>query len=562
MVEASDIGGLRSRQFDDIYFSAEDGPAETEYVFLKGNGLPETFAGQKTFTIFETGFGTGLNLLCAWEMFEKTASADQRLIFISTEKYPLSRVEIETALRPWHARFGWMLDRLLTSYPLRVPGPHKVHLSKRVSLMLWFSDVEEALSATEVEIDAWFLDGFAPAKNPDMWSEGVFRHMARLSHQATSYATFTAAGPVRRGLATAGFSVDRVPGFGRKRHMIKGLFQNGGPKQAKTRPGSLAILGGGLAGTALAHRAKHLNIPVTLYEAGPSLASGGSGGRLGMINPKLTARPSLESDYFTAAYANALRCLADLEDIAFSQPGNLHLRLDETKERKFDGYIKALGWHGDHIRREGPDLVFPDGACVSPQKLCARLADGVDVRLGHHVAQLEGLEADHVILANGHRVRALFPDGPFVNPVRGQVSWVKPQATEARNLCFGGYLTPLTEDGYHVLGSTFDSGVDATDLRAADHLANCDRYNRLVCPAYPLTPDDVVGGWAGVRAVCRDRMPLIGTLKQGVSVSAAHASHGIMSSLMAADILMSQLCDEPIPARARILAAIDPHRFW
>ncbi|WP_350335963.1 tRNA (5-methylaminomethyl-2-thiouridine)(34)-methyltransferase MnmD [Coralliovum pocilloporae] len=554
---------LRSEQFDDVYFSAEDGLAETRYVFLDGNHLPEAFGGTQHFIIFETGFGTGLNMLSAWALFEETARPDQRLDFISVEKYPLSRAQIRDALHHWQGAFGEKLSRLLALYPLRVPGPHKLYLTDKVTLTLWFSDVDDALASTDVPVDAWFLDGFAPKKNPDMWSDNLFQQMARLSHAETTYATFTAAGQVRRGLEEVGFSVDRLPGFGRKRHMIRGRFQKGKPRVMVTSPRSIAIIGGGLAGTALAWHACKRGASVSLYEAGPSLASGGSGGRLGMINPKLTARPSIESEYFTSAYANALRVLSDLPDVDFSMPGNHHLRLDAGKARKFDGYINNLGWHADHIHLEGEDLVFPDGGCVSPQKVCARLSEGADVHLNSRVEMLDELNEDLIILAVGHRVRDLFSNAPFVNPVRGQVSWIRPRNGRRRNLCFGGYLTPECSDGFHVLGSTFASGFDETDVREDDHLANLERYNTLVKPEVPLTRDDVTGGWAGVRAVCRDRMPLVGSLSGNrVLVSAAHASHGIMSSLMAADILMSQSFGEPVPARGRILAAIAPYRFW
>ena len=154
---------MRSAQFDDIYFSAEDGLAETRHTFLQGNGLPEAWRHVRRFCICETGFGTGLNMLAAWRLFEETARPEQRLDLISIEKYPLTRDEIRTALAPWTLQP--QLDRLLAQYPIRVRSFHRLNLTPRVTLTLIFDDVLAALPQLDAQVDAWFLDGFAPAKN-------------------------------------------------------------------------------------------------------------------------------------------------------------------------------------------------------------------------------------------------------------------------------------------------------------------------------------------------------------------------------------------------------------
>lgn len=212
----------RSEMFDDIYFSLQDGAAETRYVFLEGNGLPYAWKDSASFTICETGFGTGLNFLCAWTLFEQTALPAQRLEFISFEKYPLSAEEIERYLRPMVERDK--LQAMLRHYPLRAAGTHKLFIAPQVTVTLLFGDVNEEISKLHTGVDAWFLDGFAPAKNPDMWRATLFQNMARLSSKKTTFATFTAAGAVKRGLQEAGFTVEKVAGFGRKRDMLKGRF--------------------------------------------------------------------------------------------------------------------------------------------------------------------------------------------------------------------------------------------------------------------------------------------------------------------------------------------------
>ncbi|MAI62100.1 MAG: hypothetical protein CBB87_06360 [Micavibrio sp. TMED27] len=217
-------GTPRSKEFDDVYFSVENGLAETRYVFLKGNDLPNAWSGRDRFVIAETGFGTGLNFLAAWKMFEDTAEDGQELDFISVEKFPLDRQEIALYLQRWGDEFDGYLERMLEIYPALIPGFHRLNLNDHVRLTLIVDDVNYAFSHIDAKVDAWFLDGFKPSTNPDMWSETVFENMARLSNIGSSFATFTAAGAVRRGLKSVGFDVEKVPGFGSKRDMSVGRY--------------------------------------------------------------------------------------------------------------------------------------------------------------------------------------------------------------------------------------------------------------------------------------------------------------------------------------------------
>ena len=211
------LGAPRSKEFDDVYFSAENGLAETRHTFLAGNGLPERWAGRDEFVIAETGFGTGLNFLAVWKLFEETARPEQKLHFISFEKYPLSAAQIEEYLQPWKNEFGDLLTCLVDQY-----AEGTVQINERVTLSLIFEDVNEAIVQKNFKADAWFLDGFKPSSNPEMWSETVFQNMARLSAADATLATFTAAGFVRRGLTEAGFKVEKVRGYGTKRDMTVG----------------------------------------------------------------------------------------------------------------------------------------------------------------------------------------------------------------------------------------------------------------------------------------------------------------------------------------------------
>ena len=210
--------------FDDPYFSRDNGPAETDHVFVAGNALAQRFASlpaRAQFSIGETGFGTGLNFLRACDCFLRHAPADARLHFISTEKHPLDRHDLARALQCWPDTSA--ADELLTQWPAATAGFHRRQFADgRISLTLLQGDSVAMLRQLHYPVDAWFLDGFAPARNPDMWQPALFAELARLSRPGTTLATFTSAGFVRRGLQDAGFVMQRVAGFGRKREMLIG----------------------------------------------------------------------------------------------------------------------------------------------------------------------------------------------------------------------------------------------------------------------------------------------------------------------------------------------------
>jgi tRNA U34 5-methylaminomethyl-2-thiouridine-forming methyltransferase MnmC len=200
-----------SRQFDDPYFSVDDGLAETAHVFLAGNGLPARFGGD--FQIAELGFGTGLNLLVTWAAWELAGSPGQ-LSFTTFEAFPMAPADRAKALEAFPSLSKFTARLLALSSD---PGLHP--LNETLTLQIIQGDARETLPLWGGRADAWFLDGFSPAKNPEMWGEGLMREVANHTNPGGTIATYTAAGQVRRGLAQAGFAVTRCPGYGRKRHM-------------------------------------------------------------------------------------------------------------------------------------------------------------------------------------------------------------------------------------------------------------------------------------------------------------------------------------------------------
>jgi tRNA 5-methylaminomethyl-2-thiouridine biosynthesis bifunctional protein len=558
----------RSAMFDDVYFSAADGAAETQHVFLNGNNLPAAWQGKGRFAIGETGFGTGLNFLLAWELFDRTADKGAFLDFVSVEKYPLKPQEIRKALSPWAERLSPYLDKMLAQYPMRVPGFHRIVFDSRVALTLIFDDANTALPEITGEIDAWFLDGFTPSKNPDMWTEKVFGEMARLSHNGTTFATFTAAGFVKRGLRKAGFTVEKRRGFGSKRDMFSGYFMGAAPlspppASGGIRGGSVHILGAGLAGTACAYILKQYAFNPVLHDP-YGIASGASGNPVGIINPRLSAFRTAESDFYTASFAQTHRTFKDMEGVDYYNCGSLHLINDEEKEKRFTRTLKNWGWAAEHmnlllpdeasditgITLDKPALYLPQSARINPSALCRAYAK--DVPLQTSPPPDDAI----IILASG----AAFAGGTLpVHTVRGQMTLIKASERSANiksNICYGGYISaPLNR--IHAVGSTFQKWMADTNPLDEDDAANLENLAGNISSLGGL---EITGHRAALRTASPDRFPLIGETNSRF-ISTAHGSHGIASTLAGAHLIADLLRNGVRSLGKSTIKSLSPSRF-
>lgn len=573
-------GAPRSDQFDDIYFSPEDGLAETEHVFLDGNDLPAAWQERNSFVIAETGFGTGLNFLSAWKLFEENSKPHQTLDFISVEKYPLTPEFIYDVLQPWADYLGTRLDILVKKYPLRIAGSHRVKINSQITLTLIFDDVEDALTELDASVDCWFLDGFTPAKNPDMWSAKVFEQMGRLSKKGARFSSFTAAGDVRRGLEAVGFDVQKTKGFGRKRDMIVGQFTKGNtapvPKQIKT----VAVIGGGLSGTACAYVLKQYGFQPVIYEAESHLAAGASGNSTGFYNPRFTAQRDPISNFFAPAYAQFARLAKEAgEEIEYHGCGALHLINTPEKEKRFTGLIEKWGWEESHAKILTPEeasdiagieiqthaLYLQNSGGVNPQKVCKFYAKDIEVHYNSKIKKLDDLKEDAVIICNAAAAREFevlkwLP----LETVRGQVSVLG--ATDKTenlncNIHYGGYLS-ANQNGEHMCGATFQKWHDHTDVIEEDHARNIE----VLKSNLPLLKDSDLkaqSGWAGLRTASQDRFPAIGAVSDmdNVYVATAFGSHGLVGSIMGAHYLTDCLREGPKCLPSMSVKALKPQRF-
>jgi len=371
-VHFNESGTPVADHFDDVYFSNDSGIDETQHVFVAGNDLAERWQQWRnpTFVIAETGFGTGLNFLVAMRAFNEFRSANpdhplKRLYFITTEKFPLPQQDMQRALEAFPALKD-EADALASLYPMGLEGCHRLHFDNHsTTLDLWIGDVHELLPQWHCPvdglIDAWFLDGFAPSKNPDMWTDALFSQMARLSKTGTTFGTFTAAGIVKRGLAGVGFTIKKRNGFGRKRDMLTGVFNQdnenvqhklrlpAGPyyryaNDSLDKTSKVAVVGSGLAAATACLALVKRGISITLYFDGDTLASGASGNPQGGFYPQLHSEASIASRiqahsflYARQAYDHTIEHVkaCGLADVAHDFCGVIQLNFnDKVAERQ------------------------------------------------------------------------------------------------------------------------------------------------------------------------------------------------------------------------------------
>lgn len=549
--------------FGDVYFSRAGGDAETRYVFLQQNRLPERLAvlpDGDAFTIVETGFGTGLNWLATLALWRQSGSKGW-LHFASVEKFPLTLADLARAQSFWpdHADAA---SRLQADYPPLLPGFHRLCFPEwRATLTLFFGDVADFLPRLQAKADAWFLDGFAPDRNPDMWSEKLFRGMAALSRPGTTFATFTAAGRVRRGLAAAGFEVEKIPGFGQKREMLRGAFAGTGNTASAANFSSAkpwlqrptfspatkkaCVIGAGIAGAQTAHRLALRGWEVTVLERGQP-AGAASGNPAAVIYPRLAPQSQAPDHFPQQAWLFAQRQLSQLSNENSPwHPCGL-LQLASGNQREAAKKIAQQDWPADLVSLLTPAqatqkagieigteaLCFPQAGWLETEKFCHRLLahPAITLRSETDVARLDQtragwnlydrkgellLESPVVIVANAcDAVRFAQLEKLPLQPVAGQVSL--PEATPASSalacvICHDGYLTPRLPGGRHCLGATFHPGQ--TDCRAtvADHEENL-RLLQQALPGFSEALPDIADwqGRAALRCQSPDYLPLLG----------------------------------------------------
>ncbi len=555
--------------FDDVYFSNDDGLAESDYVFYQHNQIDERLKShpRRHFVIAETGFGTGLNFLNAWQRFDNCENRQaQALHFISFEKFPIRKEDLVIALNNWPQLKGYA-DKLIAQYPDALAGCHRLHFGD-VTLDLWIGDVHDSLAAmnygSQGLVDAWFLDGFAPSKNPDMWQQSLFDAMAHLARENATFATFTAAGFVRRGLKDAGFEVQKVKGYGRKREMVVGKITTPTAKANCLAPlrrmpralKKVAVIGGGIACATLVHRLSARGIVASLFCADDSLAQGASQNNQGAVYPHLQADNSPSSEFFAHSFAYARRfydsLLASGHHFDHQWCGVLLQGVKEEIVKRQTNLVEKDNWPNWLIHQvdaqqaseiagvETPygGLFIPKAGWVSPPQLVKATLDAACAQLSHTLhfnAPITALEkvGNQWLLQSGEQEHGPFDDvfvcmgehseqllqgkGIGLQSVRGQVSHLAQSDASAELktvLCHKGYFTPSAL-GEHCMGATFTKDSQERDIREQDNQTNWQQFAGFYGDCdWTKELGQINGAKAAIRATLADHLPIFGQYAQ------------------------------------------------
>lgn len=675
--------------FDDVYYSPTDGVAESRYVFLEQNQLQERWLSypKDRFVIAETGFGTGLNFLVVWYQFELFLkqfpnSPLKHLHFISFEQYPLTKEDLINAHAQW-PELATQAKELHQYYPIELPECQRLILKNGiVTLDLWYGDVTrciQTLPSHEIKainqrqdktlisndenqhlyhkariVDAWFLDGFSPHKNPSMWTEALFSAMAALCKPDATFSTFTAASVVRRGLSHAGFMVEKRPGFGKKREMLRGVYQPSVPKSpaismtapviakqptslGKKAPEKIAIIGGGIAGICLALSLERRGIKSSLYCQDEQLAMGASSNQQGAIYPLLNQEHNGYSRFFAPAFTFARQFYQQMtEQFTFEHQwcGVNLLLCDQQKTKQLSGYQQAnfpdqllcflnsdQTNHHIGIAVDCPSIFFPLGGWINPQEFIQNAAvwltnkgalelycqskvtqllpqksatsstaacQSWQLDVEHSVSKIKRSQHyDKIIIATGSGFEKLYQTKHLpLSKVKGQVTYV-PTNLDLNQLktviCAKGYLTPQNQTMLHTLGASYErvtDGKSACMIQKEDglitagsiDLANKEKLCHSLSGQKWPTNININEAYSnqGIRAVSRDHLAFIGALSLSATDKATSnlytliglGSRGLCSAPLLAEIVVSELLNQPIPIPSDLLAKLSCNRRW
>jgi tRNA 5-methylaminomethyl-2-thiouridine biosynthesis bifunctional protein len=622
---AYDARGLPfSAEYHDIYHPQSGALAQARHVFIGGNALPQRWQERDRFVVLETGFGLGNNFLATWQAWRDDPRRCARLVFISIEQHPLTRADLIAVQR--ESTLPELADALQRAWPPLTHNLHRLSFDDgRVELLLALGDVQAWLKELVAEVDAFYLDGFAPDRNPRMWDERICKALGRLAAPGATLATWSAAHALRAHLTSAGFAVQLAPGQGGKRDITLARFAPAfTPRRAPSRRHAAGdvdqdkhalIVGAGLAGCAAAAALAEHGWHSMLLERRTTIASEASGNPAGLFHGIVNAQDGVHARFNRAAAVAASAAVRGALERSVSGQVNGLLRLEATLDRShMQALLDRLGLPSDYVQALNADEAaaragialpsacwfYPEGGWVHPAGLAlsfleragarAELRTGVDAHAlermpgGWRVLDAHGAtvaEAPTLVLANaGDALRLLGrPDWPITS-VRGQISLTRgaaPFATPRLPIAGRGYLLPEI-DGRALFGATAQPGDDDPSVRDADHALNLAQLARLLGHDIDLDPA-ALDGRTGWRCSAADRLPVIGAVPDvaadaarldqprfvprlpGLYAFTALGSRGITWSALGAQVLAASITGAPAPVEASLLDAIDPARF-
>lgn len=553
-IDFGDKSAPESPRFGDIYFSTDGGSEETQAVFIKACGLPDAWQDCDIYTIGELGFGTGLNFLEVLQLWKAHPPKNSKAIlhFVSAEKYPLDKQQLWTALKSWTGDLTLKMQ-LCKNWPGRVRGFHRLDLGN-VHLTLIHDDVLPALQEIMGHVDCWFLDGFSPSKNPDMWSADVMDEIARLSRPGTRIGTFTVARKIRDGLSEAGFQVEKKKGFGRKRDRLEAVFPGAAKPQCHDAIKPI-IIGGGIAGACLAYSFHQRGIKATVID--PQDQTAASGNPAAIIKPRLDLQDRPESRFFLASYLYALKRYQDWRCVLENTV--IHRCQNEKEQARYAKLLAQSVLPDGHFQAAvlPHDYRFPEAIIINPQMARKAGLEGAEIIQGKAHQFIDGqllgdagevlATGSHIIWACGFGIRSLEQFSALnLRYSRGQLSWAN--TPNHFNYSFGGYAIAIDDET--LLGATHKRLDEQSphEARPEDDLENMKKYEDTfgVLPLPGKKPSR-----SSVRVTTPSTLPMIfgGQNEWGLT---GLGSRGFVFAPLLAEALVAKICGEVLPISEKV----------
>lgn len=571
----------RSALYGDIYFSNADALGESSYVFLEKNKLKQRWEniGSNLFIIAECGFGSGLNFLNSCKLWCESATESAQLHYISCENHPLLKQDLIRLHKQWPQLVVYS-EKLLQHYPDHTAGIHRLHLeieARQITLDLLYGDACDTLNSlyqpNGIRVDAWYLDGFSPRLNPQMWSQDLFKIIGLLSNENTTLSTYSVAGNIKRGLTSVGFKISKETGFAQKRHMLSanyGTVHNDTEKKEKsattlpwfslpaTKPSvgkKVCIIGAGLAGCASAYALAKKGWQVTIIEREQTVASMASGNPQGILHCKISKKKTAFSIFMQQAFLYASRqyqALDNVNPIEWQQCGAIQLAYNQTELEKQKQIIHRSLYAERLLRATNAEenssiaglplsmggLFFPDSGCLNPQRLCQAYILHPAIKVLLHTEALElkylnqqwqvllatqtekGQQADSYdvcIIANSIDAEkfTLTEHYPLI-PSRGQLEVYRTSSLSQNlktALCTTAYITPAT-NGRHCIGGSYTANCRANEISSRDSRKNMEQLNQYLPElAADFQTQVNTSARAAIRSSTPDYIPIVGPVE-------------------------------------------------
>ena len=591
-------GTPRSGRYGDLYYQPGAGLAESRHNYLFASGFPDRWRGAERLVIAELGFGTGLNFLSVWQALADDPARPRHVTYIGVEAHPMGADDAARC----HGAFPELApfaDALRRAWPAPIKGVYHHHWPDAgLTLQLWQMPVETALAGLEITADVWFLDGFAPARNRDMWSPGVLAHIGRLSAPGAIASTFSVAGAVRRGLEAAGFTVHKCPGFGAKRERLEAVLARPDAPSSSAAfarcPQKIAIIGGGIAGAACARAARAAGLQIGVYDGGMLPAA--SANKVALVMPRLDRDDTPMARLHRTAFAHACRLYAAAGD-AWNACG-VRLRAQTPDElARLHALAAAQALPRDWLQPVDDGVVMPMAGTLDPQRLRTKWLEGAELL----AAQVTGVDRDGdgwvvscgehearydtVIMCGGMENVALHP--LLAQALRGSAGEVGylPGVTVGEVVVDGRYVAPDGQGGL-VFGATHarwhwgDAPPVSTPQGRASNCAALRELTGVDAAESQMNPR------ASVRATTAARQPVMGPIANpegladwaaplatgqqpegppprlpGLYALTGLGSRGFTTAPLLADALIADIVGRPAPLEAGARAAMHPVRF-